>query len=119
LLPLTLTPAPDIHLVPDKRDETGTKGEYYPVVFPNEFWHLRQHYMELNSTTPSMPVQFTFQPMSFFRFQIFASMTHGFNEASKQNGGQASEVDEIKRMLLETNPWFLGLTGLVSILHVV
>ncbi|KAJ2917482.1 hypothetical protein MD484_g2929, partial [Candolleomyces efflorescens] len=108
-----------IHLVPGKRDEAGTKGEYYPVIFPNEFWHLRQHYVELNSTTPSMPIQFTFQPMSFFKFQIFASMTHGFNEASKQNGGQASEVDEIKRMLLETNPWFLGLTALVSILHVV
>lgn len=56
--------------------------------------------------------------MSFMKFQIFASMTHGFNEAAKKNSGQASEIDEIKRMLLETNPWFLGLTGLVSILHV-
>jgi hypothetical protein len=49
---------------------------------------------------------------------MFASMTHGFNEAQK-NGGTASEIDEIKRMLLETNPWFLALTGLVSVLHMV
>jgi Cleft lip and palate transmembrane protein 1 (CLPTM1) len=56
--------------------------------------------------------------MSFMKFQMFASMTHGFNEASKSGQG-ASEIDELKRMLLETNPWFLGLTGLVSILHVV
>lgn len=94
------------------------KGKYYPIVFPNEMWHLRSHYIELNSTTPTLPVQFTFQPMSFFKFQLFASMTHGFNEAQK-NGGTASEIDEIKRMFLETNPWFLALTGLVSVLHMV
>ena len=29
-----------------------------------------------------------------------------------------AELDEIKRVLLETNPWYLGLTGLVSVLHV-
>ena len=52
------------------------------------------------------------------KFQMFASMTHGFNEAAKKEGGAGAELDEVKRMLLETNPWFLGLTGLVSILHV-
>lgn len=47
-------------------------------------------------------------------------MTAGFDEAAKQQGASgASELDEVKRMLLETNPWFLGLTGLVSMLHVV
>ena len=46
-------------------------------------------------------------------------MTHGFNEAAKKQGGAGAEFDEIKRMLLETNPWFLSLTALVSILHVV
>ena len=46
-------------------------------------------------------------------------MTHGFNEAAKSQGtGTGSELDEVKRMLIETNPWFLGLTALVSMLHV-
>lgn len=45
-------------------------------------------------------------------------MTHGFNEAAKQQGGGGAELDEVKRMLLETNPWFLGVTALVSVLHV-
>ncbi|KAJ3841416.1 cleft lip and palate associated transmembrane protein [Lentinula raphanica] len=107
-----------IHLIPNLRDPTGTKGVYKPIIFPNEFWHLRSHYVELNLTTPSMPIQITFQPMSYMKFQIFASMTHGFNEAAKQQGaGASAELDEIKRMLIETNPWFLGLTGLVSVLH--
>ena len=46
-------------------------------------------------------------------------MTHGFNEAAKQQGqSSGAEIDEVKRMLLETNPWFLGLTAFVSVLHV-
>ncbi|KAG8218967.1 cleft lip and palate transmembrane protein 1-domain-containing protein [Butyriboletus roseoflavus] len=109
-----------IHLVPGARDASGTKGFYKPIVFPNDVWLLRSHLTEINTTTPSLPLQITFQPMSYLKFQIFASMTHGFDEAIKQQGGgTGAELDEVKRMLLETNPWFLGLTGLVSILHVV
>lgn len=110
----------DVHLVPGQRDETGTKGYYNPIIFPNEFWHLRSQYIEINATTPTVPLQIVFQPMSYFKFQLFASMTFGFQEAiQKQGGGSASEIDEVKRMLVETNPWFLALTGVVSVLHVV
>lgn len=110
----------DIQLIPGQRDDTGTIGYYKPVIFPNEFWHLREHYVELNHTTPSLPLQIVFQPMSFFKFQLYAAMTSGFKEAAKQQGSSGgAELDEVKRMFIETNPWFLGLTGLVSILHVV
>ncbi|ESK86816.1 cleft lip and palate associated transmembrane protein [Moniliophthora roreri MCA 2997] len=123
VLPYSTLPPPireHVHLIPGKRDNTGAKGYYKPIIFPNEFWHLRSHYIELNSTTPEMPLQIVFQPMSFMKFQLFASMTHGFNEAAKQQGSAASaELDEVKRMLLETNPWFLALTGTVSALHVI
>jgi len=56
--------------------------------------------------------------MGFMKMQVFASMTHGFEEAAK-NGQASSELDEIKRMLTETNPYFLALTALVSVLHMV
>jgi len=112
--------AEHIDLVPGQRDETGTKGYYNPIIFPNEFWHLRSQYIEINDTTPSVPLQVVFQPMSYFKFQVFASMTFSFQEAIKQQGGgSAAEFDEVKRMLVETNPWFLTLTGIVSVLHVV
>ncbi|KAF9266255.1 cleft lip and palate transmembrane 1, partial [Marasmius fiardii PR-910] len=122
-VPYSTLPPPlrdHVHLIPGRRDSTGTRGYYKPIIFPNEFWHLKSHYIELNSTTPEMPLQIVFQPMSFMKFQLFASMTHGFNEAAKQQGaGASAELDEVKRMLLETNPWFLALTATVSILHVV
>lgn len=55
--------------------------------------------------------------MSYFKFQMFSSMTVGFNEAAKQQGGSGAEFDELKRILLETNPYYLGLTMFVSVLH--
>ena len=110
----------DVHLVPGLRDETGKDGYYNPIIFPNEFWHLRSQYVEINDTTATVPLQVVFHPMSYFKFQLFASMTFGFSEAVKQQGGgSAAEMDEVKRMLIETNPWFLALTGVVSVLHVV
>ncbi|KII95289.1 hypothetical protein PLICRDRAFT_128949 [Plicaturopsis crispa FD-325 SS-3] len=109
-----------VQLASNERDATGTQGFHKPIIFPNEFWRLRSQYIEINSTTPTLPLQIVFQPMSYMKFQIFASMTHGFNEAAKQQGaGAGAELDELKRMLVETNPWFLGLTALVSMLHVV
>lgn len=112
--------AEHVHLVAGLRDETGTDGYYNPIIFPNEFWHLKSQYVEINDTTTILPLQVVFQPMSYFKFQLFASMTFGFQEAVKQQGsGSSAELDEVKRMLIETNPWFLGLTGIVSVLHVV
>ncbi|CAL1701068.1 unnamed protein product [Somion occarium] len=102
-----------------ERDQTGTKGFYQPIIFPNDFWHLRSQYIEINETTPVLPLEVTFQPMSYWKFQILATMTHSFQEASKQQGASGmAEFDEIKRMLVETNPYFLGVTALVSLLHV-
>ncbi|KZV76118.1 cleft lip and palate associated transmembrane protein [Peniophora sp. CONT] len=109
-----------VQLVPNARDDTGKFGYYYPVLFPNEFWHLRSHLIELNETTPVLPLQVTYQALSYMKFQLFASLTAGFETAAQQQGGASgAELDEIKRVLLETNPWYLGLTGLVSMLHVV
>ena len=108
----------DIQLTPE-RDESG-RPYYWPIIFPNEFWHLRSQYIELNATTPTVPLQIEFQPMSYWKFNIFAALTQSFADAAKQQGASsASEIDEVKRMLVETNPYFLGLTALVSMLHVV
>ena len=70
-------------------------------------------------STPTLPLQIEFQPMSYWKFTVFASLTQSFADAVKQQGGAASsELDEVKRMLVETNPYFLALTGAVSVLHV-
>ena len=110
--------ASDIAWAPYKDAEGHISVKYKPITFFNEFWHLKSHYHELNATTPVVPLHLTFQPMSYMKFQMFTTMTASFNEAAQKQGGGGAEFDEIKRMLLETNPYFLGLTALVSVLHV-
>lgn len=46
--------------------------------------------VEINSTYPAdpkekliLPLSVTFQPMSYMKMQVFASMAHGFEEAAK------------------------------------
>ena len=100
------------------RDQTGTKGIHKPIIFPNDFWQIRSQYLEVNETTPRVPLRVEFQPMSYFKFQMHASLGFGFNETTKQQGGVGTaEINEIKRLLVETNPYFLLLTATVSVLH--
>ncbi|KAH9900025.1 cleft lip and palate transmembrane 1 [Cubamyces lactineus] len=107
-----------IELTPQR--DAANRLLYKPIIFPNEFWHLRSQYVEINSTTPSLPLQIEFQPMSYWKFTIFAALTQSFAEAAQQQGATSgAELDEVKRMLVETNPYFLALTAFVSILHVV
>ncbi|KAF9780224.1 cleft lip and palate associated transmembrane protein [Thelephora terrestris] len=110
--------AQHVHMIPGALDSTQTVAFFYPIVFPNEFWQLRSQFVEINSTVTHQPLQITLHPMSFMKFQLYAAMAMGFKDAAKQQGSGA-ELDEMKRMLTETNPYLLALTGIVSILHMV
>lgn len=44
-------------------------------------------------------------------------MDESFKIQSQQNGGSAGELDEVRRVLVETNIYLLGTTFFVSLLH--
>ncbi|KAL1409511.1 hypothetical protein Q8F55_003494 [Vanrija albida] len=94
------------------------KASYYPPIFPNDFWLLKENMAEINETTPTVPLRVTYQAIGHIKFNIFSSMTVSFEQASQQQGGGA-EMDELKRMLTETNPILLVTTVIVTILHMV
>lgn len=56
----------------------------------------------------------TFHPLTYFKFNLYATMTDSFD---KQPSSSAAEIDEVKRMLVETNPILLITTIIVTILH--
>lgn len=54
----TLPPTMRQHVVLEStgaRDETGRNGWYYPIFFLNEFWLLKEHMVEINSTVKYVP----------------------------------------------------------------
>lgn len=40
------------------RDKSGQNGWYYPIVYDNEFWLLKDHMVEINSTVSYVPRKF-------------------------------------------------------------
>ncbi|KAK4580275.1 hypothetical protein LTR86_000478 [Recurvomyces mirabilis] len=111
------------------RDETGKNGWYYPVVYVNTFWQLKSHMTELNSTEPvsTLPMNVGVSTLGNWQFNIMASMDEGMKETARKTargettpgGGDGSEMELIKSTLLDTNPWLLGTTVIVSIFHMI
>lgn len=109
------------------RDLSGKNGWYYPIAFLNTFWQLKTHMTELNSTVETVPLRFTLNNMANWQFSILTSIDEGSKQNAKQaayggsvpGGGDGSEWEMIKEILLDTNIYLLGTTGVVTILHMV
>jgi hypothetical protein len=93
------------------------QGSYYPTVFVNEFWLFREHLYPINETTPELPLRLEYSTLSMWKWQMMVQMQQSFKMQEAWGSAAEGESDEIKRMLVETNPWLLGLTFAVSILH--
>ncbi|OAL30691.1 hypothetical protein AYO20_08653 [Fonsecaea nubica] len=110
-----------------QRDASGQNGWYYPVVFLNTFWQLRSHMTELNETVKQMPLNIQLYNLANWKYNLLASVDEGMkqNQAQAANGapmpggGDGSEFEKFKEILLDTNAYLLGTTFVVSILHMV
>lgn len=107
------------------RDATGQNGWYYPVLFVNTFWQLRTHMTTLNSTVNKLPLHINLNNFANWKFSIIASVDEGAKQTARNaaqgisspGGGDGSEFEMIKEVLLDTNPYLLGTTVIVSIFH--
>lgn len=99
---------------------------YLPIVFINDFWNLQREYFPINETTPELDLHITFQPLSMFKWQLYAAQQmknkwagNMFGELMAAGGGEESDEDQdsLKETLLDTNIYLLGMTIGISILH--
>lgn len=119
--PLALSGLPPVlrrHVQIARPGQKDDKGNVYhhPIFWTNDFWLLREHMYLINETTTSLPLRISLETSSFFKFQVMESMHESMNEQAKQSGG-GSELDIIKRVLTESNPYLLITTLVVSLLH--
>jgi hypothetical protein len=92
--------------------------QYPPSLFINEFWVLDEYRHVFNaSSAASVNLTLTTAPMSLMKFLMYVSFIHQA-ESQAEWGLQSSKAfDDVKRMLLETEPWLLAVTLVVSLLH--
>ena len=109
------------------RDASGQNGWYYPILFANTFWQLKDHMVELNSTVKTLPLHIKLNNLASWKFQIYASMDESVKQAQQNAasgtgitaGGDGNEFEEFKRVLVDTNIYLLSTTAVVSVFHMI
>ncbi|KAI0834543.1 cleft lip and palate transmembrane 1 [Hypoxylon sp. FL0890] len=115
-----------IHVEPTgARDGSGQNSWYYPVLYVNTFWQMRSHMVQLNETVKTLPLRLDLSNMKNWKFNILASVDFNSKQQALQaaygspiaGGGDGSEIEIIKEMFLDTNPYLLAVTAAVSVAH--
>jgi hypothetical protein len=81
----------------------------------------------LNSTVEEVPLHITLNNMAHWKFNLVTSIDEGSKQSARQaayggpvpGGGDGTEWEMVKEILLDTNIWLLGTTGFVTILHMI
>ena len=54
--------------------------EYYPTIWFNEFWLLRDYLIPMNETVTEVPLTFTLTSMSLSKFSLMSQMDQAFSK---------------------------------------
>lgn len=94
---------------------------YYPVIYFNDYWNLNTDYQPINDTVKKLNLTLTFAPISLIRWQMYAAqnMRSKWYSVLGADFMEDSDTDQdsLKTAIIETNPYLLALTIIVSIIH--
>lgn len=60
------------HLPPDVKFD-AVSGDYYPIVYFNDYWNLQKDYYPINETLSTLPLRLAYCPLSLWRWQLYAA----------------------------------------------
>jgi len=106
-------------------DETGQF--YQPVINLCSYWNYNRDYMPLNETVEELELNLEFQPLSLWKMQMFMMQEQGYKSHPMYSWMSDDlipeqslyEQDQQKEMMLESNPYLLGVTVVASLAHCV
>ena len=125
-----MNPGPRKHVqleATGQRDATGQHGWYYPILYTNTFWQLKKHMIELNDTVKTLPLNVDLYNLANWKFNLMASVDENLRSqqaaaASGQKtpgGGDGSEMEMFKEILIDSNSYLLAITAVVSVFHMI
>ncbi|KAK9777867.1 putative Cleft lip and palate transmembrane 1 [Seiridium cardinale] len=109
------------------RDGSGQNSWYYPILYVNTFWQLKTHMTVLNDTVKTLPLRLDLANLRNWQFTMMATVDLNSKEQARQaalgvsspTGGDGSEIEMVKEIFMDTNPYLLGITIVVSIAHMI
>eukprot|EP01080_Neovahlkampfia_damariscottae_P010048 gene10048-2367_t len=92
---------------------------YYPVFYVNDFWTLKDNLIELNQTIKEIPLNIELYTIGILKWQMYVQMDVSLNMQKSMGTAEEGDQEEMKRMFLETNPYLLATTMIVTLLHTI
>jgi len=71
-------------------------GNYYPIVYFNEFWLLRDKLIPLNETVTELSLNLEVGPISMTKWQLFLQIDQSFQIHRSYGSMLEGEADELK-----------------------
>lgn len=71
-------------------------GNYYPIVYFNEFWLLRDKLIPLNETVTELRLNLEVGPISMTKWQLFLQIDQSFQIHRNYGSMLEGEADELK-----------------------
>ncbi|KAA8496006.1 CLPTM1-like membrane protein cnrB [Porphyridium purpureum] len=96
---------------------SADKQHYLPPFFVNEFWLLDDQLIPINASYREVPLSVAYNPIGMLKLAFLVQMEAVWETQKEMGLQEGGGVDDIKRMLVETNPYLLGVTVVVSIAH--
>lgn len=53
----------------------AVSGDYYPILYFNDYWNLQKDYFPINESLRRLPFRLSFCPLSLWRWQLYAAQS--------------------------------------------
>lgn len=83
------------YLIADLNVEPNT-GNYYPTIYFNEFWLLRDKLIPLNDSISELLLNLELGPISLTKWQLFLQIEQSFQMHRSYGSMLEGEADELK-----------------------
>jgi hypothetical protein len=97
----------------------GKKGAYYaPPLHVDEIGLTSEKYIPLNDSVHSLPLKLSYgSGMGLSRWLLMQELRESLQIQKDTFGFTDKDIDDVRRLVSETSLWFLSLTALASMLH--
>lgn len=94
-----------------------TPNGYLPWFGIDDLGLTRKDLHRVNDSHTSLPILFEYKPASIGKFRLWLNLEGSLTTLSRDLGFGEKDIDQMRKMYTETNPYLLIVTILVSLVH--